>query len=82
MYIFIIDERAKQLSTKHEAIPCIQDEPAVPSLTRDIICTYLNCFRLRRHCWRVCAPVFKGKWQQNFLSSHLKETPKQYIEVC
>ena len=21
----------------------------------------------------------KGKWQQNFLSSHLKETPKQYI---
>ena len=23
----------------------------------------------------------KGKWQQNFLSSHLKETPKQYIEV-
>ena len=24
----------------------------------------------------------KGKWQQNVLSSHLKETPKQYIEVC
>ena len=24
---------------------------------------------------------FKGKWQQNFLSSYLKETPKQYIEV-
>ena len=23
----------------------------------------------------------KGKWQQNFLSSHLKETPKQYTEV-
>ena len=23
----------------------------------------------------------KGKWQQNFLSSHLKETPKQYIKV-
>ena len=23
----------------------------------------------------------KVKWQQNFLSSHLKETPKQYIEV-
>ena len=23
----------------------------------------------------------KWKWQQNFLSSHLKETPKQYIEV-
>ena len=22
----------------------------------------------------------KGKWQQKFLSSHLKETPKQYIE--
>ena len=25
--------------------------------------------------------VLKGKWQQNFLSSHLKETPKQYIKV-
>ena len=25
--------------------------------------------------------AFKGKWQQNFLLSHLKETPKQYIEV-
>ena len=24
---------------------------------------------------------FKGKLQQKFLSSHLKETPKQYIEV-
>ena len=24
----------------------------------------------------------KGKWQQNFLSSHLKETLKQYVEVC
>ena len=24
----------------------------------------------------------KGKWQQNFLLSHLKETPKQYTEVC
>ena len=23
----------------------------------------------------------KGKWQKKFLSSHLKETPKQYIEV-
>ena len=23
----------------------------------------------------------KGKWQQNVLSSHLKETTKQYIEV-
>ena len=23
----------------------------------------------------------KGKWQQNFLSSHLKETPKQYIDI-
>ena len=23
----------------------------------------------------------KGKWQQKFLSSYLKETPKQYIEV-
>ena len=23
----------------------------------------------------------KGKWQQIFLSSHLKETPKQYMEV-
>ena len=27
-------------------------------------------------------PIFKGKWQQIFLSSHLKETPKQYMEVC
>ena len=26
--------------------------------------------------------LFKGKWQQNFLSSHLKETPKVCIEVC
>ena len=25
--------------------------------------------------------LFKGKWQQNFLSSHLKEALKQYIEV-
>ena len=25
--------------------------------------------------------ILKGKWQQNFFSSHLKETPKQYIEV-
>ena len=25
--------------------------------------------------------TFKGKSQQNFLSSHLKETPKQYIKV-
>ena len=25
--------------------------------------------------------AFKWKWQQNFLSSHLKETPKQYIDV-
>ena len=25
--------------------------------------------------------LFKEKWQQNFLSSYLKETPKQYIEV-
>ena len=23
----------------------------------------------------------KGKWQQKFLLSHLKETPKQYIEL-
>ena len=23
----------------------------------------------------------KGKWQQNFLSSYLKESPKQYVEV-
>ena len=23
----------------------------------------------------------KGKWKQKFLSSYLKETPKQYIEV-
>ena len=23
---------------------------------------------------------FKGKWQQKFLLSHLKEAPKQYIE--
>ena len=28
----------------------------------------------------VMFPI-KGKWQQNVLSSHLKETPKQYIEV-
>ena len=25
--------------------------------------------------------LVKGKWQQSFLSSHLKETPKQYTEV-
>ena len=25
--------------------------------------------------------ILKGKWQQKFLASHLKETPKQYIEV-
>ena len=25
--------------------------------------------------------TLKGKWQQNFLSSYLKETPKQDIEV-
>ena len=25
--------------------------------------------------------AIKGKWQQIFLSSHLKETSKQYIEV-
>ena len=25
--------------------------------------------------------MVKEKWQQNFLSSHLKETSKQYIEV-
>ena len=25
--------------------------------------------------------LFKGKWQQKFLSAYLKETPKQYIEV-
>ena len=25
--------------------------------------------------------LLKGKWQQKFLSSYLKETPKQYIEV-
>ena len=25
--------------------------------------------------------TLKGKWQQIFLSSHFKETPKQYIEV-
>ena len=25
--------------------------------------------------------MLKGKWQQNFLLSHLKETSKQYIEV-
>ena len=25
--------------------------------------------------------LVQGKWQQNFLSSHLKETRKQYIEV-
>ena len=25
--------------------------------------------------------VFKEKWQQKFLSSHLKETPKLYIEA-
>ena len=24
---------------------------------------------------------FRGKWQQNFLSSYLKENPKQYMEV-
>ena len=29
----------------------------------------------------VSVTLSKGKWQQNFLSSHLKETPKQYIEV-
>ena len=25
--------------------------------------------------------TLKGKWQENFLSSHFKETSKQYIEV-
>ena len=25
--------------------------------------------------------LLKGKWQQNFLSAYLKETPKQHIEV-
>ena len=25
--------------------------------------------------------MVKGKWQQKFLSSHLKQTPKLYLEV-
>ena len=25
--------------------------------------------------------IIKGNWQQKFLSSYLKETPKQYIQV-
>ena len=29
----------------------------------------------------VTEMTFERKWQQNFLSSHFKETPKQYIEV-
>ena len=31
--------------------------------------------------YRSAACVVKGKWQQNFLSAYLKETPKQYREV-
>ena len=30
-------------------------------------------------CLAWHTPSFKGKWQQKFLSSHLKETAKQYI---
>ena len=30
---------------------------------------------------KVKKQSIKGKWQQNYLSSYLKETPKQYIEV-
>ena len=26
--------------------------------------------------------LIEGKWQQKFLSFYLKETPKQYTEVC
>ena len=36
---------------------------------------------LQMYVDRIFSSKIKGKWQQNFLSSHLKETPKQYIEV-
>ena len=45
------------------------------SQKREAIFTKVKISRLN-DCPRV-----KGKWQQNVLSSHLKETPKQYIEV-
>mgnify|MGYP002804565026 CR=1 FL=1 len=34
-----------------------------------------------KNCLVVTGDDLKGKWQQKILSSHLKETPKQYIEV-
>ena len=34
-----------------------------------------------KKCKGIKKSVVKGKWQQNFLLSHLKDTPKQYIEV-
>ena len=30
---------------------------------------------------KLLSENLEEKWQQNVLSSHLKETPKQYIEV-
>ena len=52
----------------------------------------LTCFCwftiLHESMFQNIAPIFvdsfyaiEGKWQQQFLSSHLKETPKLYIEV-
>ena len=49
------------------------------------------CFFIKLFLKAVVKPInilqkrrtetFKGRWGQKFLSSYLKETPKQYIEV-
>ena len=52
----------------------------------DIIMSQLSADLLKGRIDRVfsCGADFtlRGKWQQKFLSSHLKETQKLYIEVC
>ena len=38
----------------------------------------LKTIKLTQTCSSEIKTVFKGKWQQKFLSSHLKETSKLY----
>ena len=41
--------------------------------------TKKNC--AARGNFRLMENSLKGKWQEKFLSSHLKETPKLYLEI-
>ena len=58
-------------------IPIYHESEAINHLSESVE----QILQLESNAWNIVAGDVKGKWQQNFLSSYLKETPKQYIEV-